>query len=514
MQLFANKTVMPRLYQLTVLLAGLGAVCVAPGTIAARPQDQGQAPSPAPSAGAGGGTQPTQPVPAIRSPLASLSDNEEDADQQIPATPDDHALAGAQYLTLGGPAYRHSYWQPEFDLSAAAFSSPELGGSGGWSTYTSLAGALNLTQISGNSTLTLSYDGGVSFSNDGGSTVNNDELAVTEALRYRRWRLDLIDQLSYLPQASFGYTTLGVTVPTTTGNTSGVQNGYLPDQSILTAAGQRISNASIFEVDYLLSPRATLTFVGSASTLNYFDNDLNNTVQGSGQVGYNYLLSRRDTIAVTYSFSAFRYENINQSINSHAVQLAYSRRQTGKLAFQISAGPEFTLSTIPLTSSSASTVATPTNTIQFEWTASLGLTYQLRQRTSLQATYSHGVTGGSGVLAGAVSDSAAGSLSHQLTKATTLGFSGGYSRNSGLALTPGLIETETETGASNQTYDYWYGGVGLTRRIGRSINLLLGYQLQYQNSNASFCVTTPCGSSYTTHDIYLDLQFRPKFIPF
>jgi hypothetical protein len=513
MQLFSNKAVTLRLYRLAAFWAGLGALSVASGTAAARPQDQNQGPAPSsvPSAPAGGATQPAQPIPAVRSPLASLTDNDqEDADQQAPATPDTHALAGAEYLTLGGPAYKHSYWQPQVDVSVTALSNPVIGGSGGgWSTYTSLSGGINLTQISGNSTLTLSYQGGAAFSNGGGSNSVIQQMAVTDALAFRRWRVALIDQVGYLPQASLGFAGLGITAPTI-GSSLGIQTGFEPDQSVLTAAGQRISNASIIEADYLISRRATLTFVGSGSELYFLDNDLNNTTEGIAQVGYNYQLTRKDTIAILYSFDAIRYNNIDQSIDTHAAEFAYSRRQTGKLAFQISAGPEFAISTLPLTTSAASTTSTPTKSTQFLWTASSAVTYQLKRRTTLQATFDHGVTGGSGVLAGAVADAAMGTLSHQMSRATTLAFSGGYSRNSGLALTPGSAELV----ASNQTYDYWFGGANWTHRIGGSINLMLGYQLQYQNSNAAFCVTTPCTSSFTTHDIFLDLQFRPRLIPF
>jgi hypothetical protein len=50
--------------------------------------------------------------------------------------------------------------------------------------------------------------------------------------------------------------------------------------------------------------------------------------------------------------------------------------------------------------------------------------------------------------------------------------------------------------------------------IGHSINVVLGYEFQYQNSNASFCVVAPCALNYTTHEVSLDVNFRPKLIPF
>jgi len=48
---------------------------------------------------------------------------------------------------------------------------------------------------------------------------------------------------------------------------------------------------------------------------------------------------------------------------------------------------------------------------------------------------------------------------------------------------------------------------------GRSLNLNLGYQLQYQNSNASFCTGSGCGSSYVRNLITFGVGWRKQPIP-
>ncbi len=89
--------------------------------------------------------------------------------------------------------------------------------------------------------------------------------------------------------------------------------------------------------------------MGSYALLHYFENDLANFGDASFQAGLNYQLTRVDSIAASYQFSAIRYSNLGQSINSNVIQGVYSRRVTGKLGFQIAAGPEFVTSNSPIT---------------------------------------------------------------------------------------------------------------------------------------------------------------------
>ena len=167
------------------------------------------------------------------------------------------------------------------------------------------------------------------------------------------------------------------------------------------------------------------------------------------------------------------------------------------------------MSTLSLTNSSSPVIVPSGQTTQILWSANAALNYGLR-RTTLQGTYFHGVTGGAGVLAGSVSDIVGGTLNRQVTRLTGISLTTGYSRNTGLSLTPGT----TTSAVLNQTYNYWFEGANLAHTIGHSVNVTLGYQFQYQNSNASFCVVAPCGLNYTTHQVTLDMSFRPKLIPF
>jgi hypothetical protein len=463
-------------------------------------QSQGQAQS-----------QTNAPIPAYRSPLAGMADNGDAEDpnanpQKI--APDTRPLAGAETLSLGGPALVHSYWQPHVDiLSSVTSNALSSGGQTGWTSYTTFLAGVDLHRISGNSELTLFYSGGESLSNDGSVTnTYYQDLRFGEKLSWHRETLSVYDEMDYLPQAggygSVGYSGIGG-LNSTGFQTGGLQNGFLPGQSILTGTGQRIQNTTAVELDTALTHRSSITMVGTFGLLHYFDNDLLDFHNINAQIGYNYALSRKNTIAVLYDFSAFRYSNSTQSINSHSVQISYARRVTGRFTFQIAAGPQIYFSNIPITSINSTGTSTTGQTTQLSWTINSTLQYQLK-RTLLGLTYNHLLTGGSGVLPGASTDLVTGTASRQLSRRLNGALSVGFSRNTGpfqtLAMPPTFV---------NQTYDYLYAGPSLTRPLNRSMNLSLNYQMQYQTSSSAFCIgTTQCATNVLVNTISVELGWQ------
>src|SRR5579863_384382 len=350
--------------------------------------------------------QPTTPIPAIRSPLAGATDNG-DADvtgnsQQL--TPDTRSLTGVEDLSLGTIPLTHSYWQPRASLLANVDSNPDYStGSGDWSTWTTLTAGVDIHRVSGLSDLMLSYTGGGMFSN-GGDVENGviQQLGLKEKLSFRRSTFSVFEQLSYLPESSFGFSgTAGATLPGSGGISLGA--GFTPGQSLLTPRGQNLSSSTAVEYDYRLTARTSLTVLGSYALLHYDEDGLADYGDASFQAGYNYQLTRKDTIAVSYLYNAIRYSNENQSINANTVQGVYGRRVTGHLAFQIAIGPQFVSSTSPITGSTPTSSPTTASTSSLYWALNSSLTYQLR-RASITASYNHGVTGGSGLLAGAETD--------------------------------------------------------------------------------------------------------------
>jgi hypothetical protein len=434
--------------------------------------------------------QSAAPIPAYRSPFASAADNDQ-GEETEPVTPDTRPLSGAQELSLGG--LNRSYWQPHADVFGSVDSNPNETPTGGsWGTWTSFSGGVDVNRVSGNSEMTLNYLGGASISNDG-SADNGivQELGFVDRFTLRRWSLALMDEVSYLPEASFGFGGLGGIEPST-GGSAGLGPVFgVPGETILVGTGQHIANAFTTEASMNLTSRSSLTFDAGYSLLHFLDSDLLNSTEANFRGGYNYRLTRKDTIAMFVTYSAFRYSNFNQSINDYSIEGSYARRVTGRLAFQIAAGPQYAQSRIPITAASGSSgsgTTTGSSTYLF-WTLHTNLAYQL-ERVALGLSYYHGVDAGSGVLGGSVTDTVSGSATRRMSRTFSSAVTAGYSRDTGVD-----FASTTSTTPTSETYSYWFAGATFSHPISSTLGLTLSYRLQYQNSNASFCVGSTCGTS-------------------
>jgi hypothetical protein len=468
--------------------------------------DQTQQQTPAPQ----GPAQPSAPIPAYRSPLAGAADNE-DEDSTPEVTPDSRSLTGILPLGLGTPNV-HSYWQPHFDVFATVDSNPtETTGKASWDAWTSLSGGLNVHKISANNDLELTYVGGGEISSD--TSVSNgviQELVFTDKITFHRYALTFFDETSYLPESSFGFGGLGGGLPGG-GSLGGGLGSLGPGQSLIVGRGQNLGNTFDAEADVQLTRRSSLTFVAGYSLLDYFDSALLNYGTVSARAGYNYQVDRKDTLGLSYTFSDTNYSNFDQSIVAHTFQVSYGHRVTGKLAFQVAAGPEVVSFTTPIMNETTGSGGTGTSgpgsgpTTDLYWALNTSLTYAQR-RTAYQVGYSHGVAGGSGVLAGSDTDQVSGSITRQMTRKFSSGVTGGYSRNQGLA-----VFGTTSTAPSSQTFDYWFGGGTFSYPLGRTVAITFTYQFQYQNSGAAFCIGTPCASDVTRNmfSVGLDWLDRP-----
>jgi hypothetical protein len=488
---------MRSLYQIAAMIFAL-AISVCAAQAQQQPTlDQTQQPRPEQQQGA------EQPIPAYKSPLASQADNGESIIGPTELGPDNRPLTGIQDLSLGVPLDRHSYWQPHGEVDFTADSEPPQSGAGGWTTWTTLVGGVDLHKYSGQAALTFDYLGGGVFSNDGnvGNGVIQDANFDAE-FSFRRWTLTLIDEFRYTPETAFGNVGFGG-ISTTIGVPIGLPFGG--DQTILSEFGQRLTNASAVQANVIISPRSSLTFSGGYSELHFFDQDLLNSTEIYAQAGYNYLLTKTDTIGVSYVYNGFRYSNFGQSIDTHSALLSYGRRITGRLAFQIAAGPQFALfaTNISCSVTGAGASACGSNN-ELLWSLNTTLNYQLSSKTGFFATYSHGITSGSGILAGAIGDTVLGTVTQQLSRTFSGNVEIGYARNHGLPVAVANLST------LNGTYDYWTAGAHLTHPWGRTLQLVLGYDLQYQNSNSPFCLGTVCGGSYTRNLISVGLGWRAR----
>ncbi|MGA7223424.1 MAG: hypothetical protein WBX16_11230, partial [Candidatus Acidiferrales bacterium] len=241
-----------------------------------------------------------------------------------------------------------SNWQPHADLSVGAESNAlELNSNSGWTAWTYLLGGVDLHRFSGVQHLFVNYTGGGVLS-VGGQASNGvyQALNVADQFKLQRVTLTFLEQLSYSPEASLGVGGFG-----DLGGSLELGSSFTPSQGLLTSREQNLNNTFLTQADVHLSGRSSLTFVGGYLLLHYFNSG--NLSYGGPlfRAGYNYQMTRNDTIALIYQYINIDYSNFDQSITINTMQVSYGRRVTGRLAFKVAAGPQIAHFQTPITSS-------------------------------------------------------------------------------------------------------------------------------------------------------------------
>ncbi len=400
-----------------------------------------------------------------------------------------------------------SYVQPAVQLAAYANSNPgSTSGSSSVNGEANLVGSLALQRVRTTSQLNLTLQGGAifnfgpSFTTSNGETGSSvaafDSLTATETVTWHRWQLLLADQFSYLPQSAFGFTgfaglnTVGL-VPGggITGNPL-LNQAFNPNQTILTGNAQRLSNMATTQVAYRRG-RSAITATAVYGTLHFLESGFIDSNSLSLFAGYNYSLTRRDTIAITALYSDFRFSGGLPGVTNRAVQLNYGRKLTHRLYLQAGAGPIATKFVQPPLGNVTTT----------SWTTFTSLQY-LVPMGSLGLTYSRFPTSGSGVLIGAENDWVSLWASHQLSHRLNGTLNLSYAYNSTL---------EKSTGANQQaTFNAWTAGVTLSRGIGEFMNGYLNFNVLRQTSNTSVCSVSYCGGDVVQYVIGLGVNWRPR----
>jgi hypothetical protein len=408
---------------------------------------------------------------------------------------DTRPLTGVQNPTLGTPGIRHSYWLPGFQYADTLRSSAlNQASSSGWNTTSVITGNFSLLESWSRAQLAVNYSGGASFSSDSAQgTSQFQQLGLVETFDWGRWQLHLLDQFSYLPETPFGFGAgTALSIPGISGPLApplpGLGSSYVPNQSVFTTFGPRYSNSFATQAAYTVSPRGSITAAGTYGILRFIEAGNIESNNASFSAGYDYVLTKADTLGVQYRFSGYRYIGNPQAIDDHVLQLMYGRKITGRIALQLFGGPDVTTFRVPVNSS--------TNRVSGSGGASLA--YALN-RGSMALTYDRGTSGGSGVFAGANTNQLQFSLGRQLSREWAASLNLGYSRNGSVVSAP-----------SSQAYHSWYVGGGLSRPFGRNANFTIGYTAQIQTSNQAVCAAGTCGTNFTVHQITLGLQWHAR----
>ena len=458
------------------------------GAMAAMAQDQGE--------------DTSKPKPAARTynPLAwDYQDPSGDQDSAPAVQPDVRPLTGIQIPTLGSPEFRHSYWVPGFQYSNIVSStSLNQTTASGWNSTSYLVGNVSLLEAWSRSQLSMNYSGGGLFPSD--SKQNRGYfhlLGLNHISEWGRWRLAILDQFFYLPDSPFGFGGgTGISIPGIGGSLGtplpGLGGSYQPNQTVLTTFGTRYGNAVATQASYKLSRRGSINVAGFYGLLRFLQPGNIESNDYGGNLGYDYALGKKDTIGALYRFSAFRFIGAPQSaLNDHVIHLSYGRKITGRLALQISGGPEITTFAVPI----------GTATRKIGESVSTNLNYATTYNR-IVLTYSHGVSNGSGVQLGSASDQVQTELTRQLSRSWRGNFNFGYARNGNLG--------NLAAGQTAQTFNSYYIGGNLSHPLGREATFSLAYTSRIQTSNQAVCAGGICGTNHTENQITLGFSWHAR----
>ncbi len=431
---------------------------------------------------------PVAPYPPLSAGESSSKVSAEDADtfnataaDQRPVVPDRRSLTGVERFTLFSPERGRSYLLPSFEFAQTVdTNAASTTGAGKTLPLSTLRGRVALQRVWGRYQLTANYAGSGSLYNQH-SELNTSfhQVSMVQKIAWRRWNLLLGNQFTYLPESSFGtagfgwFDSLGSRLGDAGTNLTTLNPLFSPNQTILTNRAARLSDTFVGQVQYSLNPRSSITASGSYGILHFMDPGFINEKDATFATGYNYALTSRDTLALVYGLRLFRFDGRAQPINSHAVQLGYGRRVSGRLAVEIFAGPQIDTFSNSLAGSDQ----------LISWSARTALRYRL-PRSDFHVAYSRGLSGGAGLLAGAQNNLVETGFSRQLSRMWAGSWNFGYSRNTSLRqITPS---------PDNRAFNAWYTGASLSRPLGRYTRLFLAYNLQRQSTNTPVCTVAGC----------------------
>ena len=138
----------------------------------------------------------------------------------------------------------------------------------------------------------------------------------------------------------------------------------------------------------------------------------------TGTVGYNYTLTKANSIGTFYRFSSYHFPGQPQAYGDNSFNIAFSRKLTGRMALQAFGGPAITTFRVPVGGQSS------------KIGANLGVSFTYGFKNGgLTGGYFHGLTGGSGVFTGSTVDQVNFGVNHALSRVWSGQLNFGYAHN-------------------------------------------------------------------------------------
>jgi hypothetical protein len=491
---------MKRISAAGFLLAVLLCVPAARGQQATPNQDQSTPIAPdqplsSATAPSSGSTNDAGAAPAGRSIPGSGADTSQETNESAMLP-----LSGSVAVTSNISAQPRNYFDAGGLVSGSADSAVISNqvinnpGTSSWGGIEVIGGEVSYNRSWQENRFTMSYLGGATLYEPGAlfPAAMYHALSLEQDFGWKRLKLSLIDQFSYSPNSLFGGAGIGgpgLLAETGQAVTSTLTPSYASGSSILTGQTRLVSNSALAQIAYNISPRSSFTVTGDYGLLDYAGGGYISSHDYVVGGGYNHMLTPKDTLAVTYTFSQDLFTGTPQKLAVQQINVAYSHVVTERIVFQIAGGPEFV----------TFHDYTPSVPSDATWSLNAGVEYRLR-RTNFAAAYTHGANAGSGVFFGSISQTAGGSVNHQFSRFLVGAVNAGYSFNHNLA--PTTVITNN--------FNNWYASGSVGRQLGRFTHISINYGAQQQPYNG-ICPVASCGTNHViqTFGVALDVHLRP-----
>jgi hypothetical protein len=435
---------------------------------------------------------PIQPLPpdTINSRQATEpGPSTQGAESSNQPQPDTHVLSSGEIFGLGSLRSLRRVFDPSLQFSQSGQTGLVAGRVLGVS---SLGGSLDLARNWRRYHMAVAYSGAETVYHPSYLGIRHlpyHHFGLSQDIFLSRWILRLHDDLQYSWSTGFGGILTGglpqVGQNSVLGN---IQPSLVASQTIQTGLVRQLTNTAVGEADYSFSRRTTLTFLGSFNLVQFFQSGYIGSHDAHGRIGYNYALSAKNNIGLSYDHDRMSFVGTSSLVQTDLLQVAFGRKLTGRLAFQVAAGPEI-LRLHDLGSSSSQ---------QLSWSAFSAMNYSL-SHNHYSLLYSHAATGGSGVFLGSNTDTITAGVTHDFARFWSVSVNGGYAVNRNLA--------PVATFASR--FDNRFGGAVVNRELGRQVRLALSYEFQQQSGGAGSCPVPSCGLASSFNQLAVNLQWHP-----
>ena len=444
-----------------------------------------------------GGQTPVSPPDSTSS--ASGDKTQPEALDTLPTQDQDTAESSSE---------RHSFFLANLDVNQIAAGSPAGPGSPSQvSFFTDAVGSLHWLSLQRRSETAVDYLAGADVY-QGSSSYQIQQLDVSQRIRWPGRELTFADEFGDLPGGSFGSQWFGGASAYDLGvaesNANSPSSGNLGDffgSNDFGGVGLAayITNVSLAEYSETVTPRSSFSLVGGYEIAAYSLSSVSgpgliNSHGAGGQASYTYQLNHRNQVGLVYGLRNLRFPYRNEgSLETNLLELTYGRQISRRASLAIGVGPELARVSNPVTG-----LSHPLNL-----SGSLSISYHLR-KASLASGYDRLVTSGSGLFAGARTDTVNFFLTRP-TRKWDVSFDLGYARLRQLGGVLGLFPA--------QSYQYGFAGAGLRRQYGPHVGLFISYQFSDESFGNPTCVAfSPCSAAGQSHTLTvgINLGTRPK----